>query len=61
MGRGVVWALMRKTASDWSGECRRDRGKDTTDINRMKLVSRCFDCNRFRDWSGDPICHAGDR
>ena len=27
-------------------------------VQQRKLVTRCFDCNRFRHWSGDPICPA---
>ena len=30
-------------------------------FHRKKLVTRCFDCNRFGHWSGDPICHAKDK
>ena len=24
-------------------------------------LTRCFDCNRFRHWSSDPICRAKDK
>ena len=30
-------------------------------VHQMKLVTRCFDCNRFGHWSGDPICPAKDK
>ena len=29
-------------------------------VQQKKLVTRCFDCNRFGHWSGDPICPAKD-
>ena len=28
---------------------------------KKKLVTRCFDCNRYGHWSGDPICPAKDK
>ena len=28
-------------------------------VHQNELVSRCFDCNRFGPWSGDPICPQG--
>ena len=39
------------------------RGKGKQDfkggsVHQKKLVTRCFDCNRFGYWSGDPICTA---
>ena len=42
------------------------RGKGTTrpkglSAHQKKLVTRCFDCNRFGLWSGDPICPAKDK
>ena len=30
-------------------------------VQQKKLVTRCFDCNRFGHWSGDPICPAKDK
>ena len=30
-------------------------------VHQKKLVTRCFDCNRFGHWSGDPICPAKDK
>ena len=26
-----------------------------------KLITRCFDCNRFGHWAGEPICSARDQ
>ena len=42
------------------------RGKGKTrpkggSVHQKKLVTRCFDCNRFGHWSGDPICPAKDK
>ena len=42
------------------------RGKGKQDfkggsVHQKKLVTRCFDCNRFGHWSGDPICTAKDK
>ena len=30
-------------------------------VHHKKLVTRCFDCERFGHWSGDPICPAKDK
>ena len=30
-------------------------------VHQKKLVTRCFDCNRFGHWSGDPISPAKDK
>ena len=42
------------------------RGKGKTrpkggSVHQKKVVSRCFDCNRFGHWSGDPICPVKDK
>ena len=29
-------------------------------VQQKKLETRCFDCNRFGHWSGDPICPTKD-
>ena len=30
-------------------------------VQQKKFATRCFDCNRFGHWSGDPICLAKDK
>ena len=30
-------------------------------VHQKKLVTHCFDCNRFAHWSADPICPAKDK
>ena len=53
------------TSSHAAFGSRRARGKSKMrprggSVHQKKLVTRCFDCNCFGYWSGDPICPAKD-
>ena len=51
----------RASSSSGSGRGKSKTRPKARSVSQKKLVTRCFDCNRFGHWSGDPICPATDK
>ena len=51
----------RQSSLSGSGLGKRKTRPKGGSVQQKKLVTRCFHCNRFGHWSGDPICPAEDK